>query len=322
MKTNIRGVQPSARVFHGAGLLKNHMVVVAGRNNDKRLNDTFFLDLADITPGGLKRRMSLKETADLQNDLPLPKESSQLRTFVDHFCFHILVIYQDFTTKKVSLSQFELRATLGTGSFGRVRLVKYKPSNEHFAMKILRKSKVVEMKQVNHIKWEKKILSSIRHPFIVNLEASFQDKLVIFYFIILFYLKKKKKKIFIYLILELVSGGEFFTLLKNQVCLKMQHCVFYASQIVLVFQFLHRNKIVYRDLKPENLLIGSDGYLRVTDFGFAKRLEKPYRTWTLCGTPEYIAPEILLNRGHSFSVDWWALGILLFEMFTGYGIFN
>ncbi|ETO03720.1 hypothetical protein RFI_33682, partial [Reticulomyxa filosa] len=122
---------------------------------------------------------------------------------------------------------------------------------------------------------------------------------------------------FLYLVLELVSGGEFFTLLKNQVCLKMQHCVFYASQIVLVFQFLHRNKIVYRDLKPENLLIGSDGYLRVTDFGFAKRLEKPYRTWTLCGTPEYIAPEILLNRGHSFSVDWWALGILLFEMFTG-----
>lgn len=74
---------------------------------------------------------------------------------------------------------------------------------------------------------------------------------------------------------------------------------------------------MYRDLKPENLLIGIDGYLRLTDFGFAKRLDKPYRTWTLCGTPEYIAPEILLNRGHSFSVDWWALGILLFEMFSG-----
>ncbi|ETO24942.1 hypothetical protein RFI_12207 [Reticulomyxa filosa] len=211
---------------------------------------------------------------------------------------------KDFKSKKIALTQFELRATLGTGSFGRVRLVKYKPSNEHFAMKILRKSKVVEMKQVNHIKWEKKILSSIRHPFIVNMEASFQDRC------------------FLYLILELVSGGEFFSLLKNQMCLKMQHCVFYASQIVLVFQFLHRNKIVYRDLKPENLLIGADGYLRVTDFGFAKRLEKPYRTWTLCGTPEYIAPEILLNRGHSFSVDWWALGILLFEMFTGAPPFN
>ena len=150
-----------------------------------------------------------------------------------------------------------------------------------------------------HIKWEQKILSSIRHPFIVNLEATFQDKY------------------FLYLVLELVSGGEFFTLLKRAGKLQLPHCAFYASQIVLVFQFLHHNRIVYRDLKPENLLIGVDGYLRLTDFGFAKRLDKPYRTWTLCGTPEYIAPEILLNRGHSFSVDWWALGILLFEMFSG-----
>ena len=116
----------------------------------------------------------------------------------------------------------------------------------------------------------------------------------------------------------MVSGGEFFTLLRRTGTLKLPHAAFYASQIVLVFQFLHKNHIVYRDLKPENLLIGKDGYLRLTDFGFAKRLEKPYRTWTLCGTPEYIAPEILLNRGHNFSVDWWALGILLFEMFTGY----
>lgn len=198
---------------------------------------------------------------------------------------------------KIGLSSFELKATLGTGSFGRVRLVRY--ANEYFAMKMLRKTRVVEMKQENHIKWEQKILSSIRHPFIVNLEATFQDKY------------------FLYLVLELVSGGEFFTLLKRAGKLQLPHCAFYASQIVLVFQFLHHNRIVYRDLKPENLLISVDGYLRLTDFGFAKRLDKPYRTWTLCGTPEYIAPEILLNRGHSFSVDWWALGILLFEMFSG-----
>jgi protein kinase A len=118
--------------------------------------------------------------------------------------------------------------------------------------------------------------------------------------------------------LELVQGGEFFSLLRKTGVLQIPHAAFYASQIVLIFQFLHKNKIVYRDLKPENLLIGRDGYLKLTDFGFAKRLDKnPPRTWTLCGTPEYIAPEILLNKGHSFSVDWWALGILLFEMFTG-----
>merc|ERR1712048_758999 len=99
--------------------------------------------------------------------------------------------------------------------------------------------------------------------------------------------------------------------------LQMPHCAFYTSQIVLVFLFLHKNRIVYRDLKPENLLIGLDGYLKLTDFGFAKRLDGKKKTQTLCGTPEYIAPEILRNQGHGFPVDWWALGILLFEMFCG-----
>jgi len=294
---NINGQRPSIRTFHGAGLIGNKMIVIAGRNMSKRLNDTYSLDLSDLAPGGYRRRMSLKATADLQNDLQnkIPKISSTLYSDVKN------------KKKKINLQSFQLLATLGTGSFGRVRLVKYKGSaahsengkDEYFAMKMLRKTRVVEMKQENHIKWEQKILSSIRHPFIVNLEATFQDKF------------------FLYLVLELVSGGEFFTLLKRAGKLQLPHCAFYASQIVLVFQFLHHNRIVYRDLKPENLLIGDDGYLRLTDFGFAKRLDKPYRTWTLCGTPEYIAPEILLNRGHSFSVDWWALGILLFEMFSG-----
>merc|ERR1719245_601056 len=122
----------------------------------------------------------------------------------------------------------------------------------------------------------------------------------------------------LYLVLELVQGGEFFGLLRKTNVLKIPHARFFAAQIVLVFHFLHKNHIVYRDLKPENCLIGVDGYLKLTDFGFAKRLaKKPHRTYTLCGTPEYIAPEILRNQGHGFPVDWWALGILLFEMFCG-----
>ena len=151
--------------------------------------------------------------------------------------------------KRITVKDFDLSTTLGTGSFGRVRLSKYKISGEFFAMKMLRKTKVVEMKQENHIKWERKILSSIRHPFIVNMEAHFQDSY------------------FLYLVLELVPGGEFFSLLRKIRTLRMAHSVFYGAQIVLVFQYLHKNKIVYRDLKPENLLIASDGYLRLTDFG-------------------------------------------------------
>jgi serine/threonine protein kinase len=278
-------VVPSIRTFHGSAMIGREMVLVAGRNMSKRLCDTYRLDLSELYDDIALENKKHKEVRHLQDNLPIPKHTSQL--------------FQDSQKKKISKDSFNLSTTLGTGSFGRVRLCQYKASKQYFAMKILRKTRVVEMKQENHIKWEQKILSSIRHPFIVNLESTFQDKY------------------FLYLVLELVQGGEFFTLLKRAGKLGLPHCAFYSSQIVLVFQFLHHNKIVYRDLKPENLLIGYDGYLKLTDFGFAKKLDKPYRTWTLCGTPEYIAPEILLNRGHSFSVDWWALGILLFEMFSG-----
>merc|ERR1712087_180404 len=118
--------------------------------------------------------------------------------------------------------------------------------------------------------------------------------------------------------MELVSGGDLLSWMfeVRMYHLGIQQVVFYASQIVLVLQFLHERRIVYRDLKPENILIGTDGYLRLTDFGSAKRLDKkPYRAWTLCGTSDYMAPEILMGgKGYSFSVDWWSLGILLFKI--------
>ena len=94
--------------------------------------------------------------------------------------------------------------------------------------------------------------------------------------------------------------------------------LFYTTEIVLALDYLHRQKIAYRDLKPENLLIASDGHLKITDFGFAKKIHEGQRTFTLCGTPEYLAPEVIMNLGHSHGVDWWSLGILLFEMLAGY----
>jgi len=202
----------------------------------------------------------------------------------------------------IALKDFELLDTLGTGSFGRVRLVKFLGDggapDPYYALKILKKSEVIYLKQVEHVKTEKKLLETITHPFIVNLMGAFQDD----------------KNL--YLMMEYIIGGEFFSHLRKAGRFPNDTSKFYASQITLVFEHLHNLMILYRDLKPENLLLDKDGHCKVTDFGFAKRVE--YRTWTLCGTPEYLAPEIILSKGHGKAVDWWALGILMYEMLAGY----
>nr|XP_053641429.1 cAMP-dependent protein kinase catalytic subunit 3-like [Cherax quadricarinatus] len=121
---------------------------------------------------------------------------------------------------------------------------------------------------------------------------------------------------FLYMLFEYVCGGELFAYLRNAGKFPMTTASFYASEIVSALEYLHSLSVVYRDLKPENLLLDKDGHLKITDFGFAKKLTD--RTWTLCGTPEYLAPEIIQSKGHNKAVDWWALGILIYEMLAGY----
>ena len=197
-----------------------------------------------------------------------------------------------------SAGDFILGKTLGTGSFGRVRHALCTKSGEYVALKILKKSAVIRLKQVDHIISEKTILKSLSHPFIVGLLGSFQDEA------------------HLYLALEYVPGGEFFTYLRRSGKLPAASASFYTAQIVSIFEYLHQFRVAYRDLKPENILIDARGYLKLTDFGFAK-VVRTY-TLTVCGTPDYLAPEVLLNKGHSTSADWWTLGIFLYEMLVGY----
>lgn len=193
---------------------------------------------------------------------------------------------------------FNFIRTLGTGSFGRVILATFKnDSNPPVAIKRFEKQQLIKQKQVDHVFSERKILNYINHPFCVKLFGSFKDDS------------------YLYLVLEFVIGGEFFTFLRKNKRFPNDVGCFYAAQIVLVFEYLQSFNIIYRDLKPENLLIDKDGFLKMTDFGFAKVVES--RTYTLCGTPEYIAPEILLNVGHGKAADWWTLGIFIYEMLVG-----
>lgn len=167
---------------------------------------------------------------------------------------------------------------------------------------------MIKLKQIDHVRHEREILADVAgHPFITNLISSFSDT----------------DKL--YLLLEYVPGGELFSYLRKYRRFDELTARFYIAEIVLVLEFLHEKQggVAYRDLKPENLLLDQDGHIRLVDFGFAKRLgcnedERPVETYTLCGTPEYLAPEVIQNKGHTTAVDWWALGILLHEFVTGY----
>lgn len=204
------------------------------------------------------------------------------------------------SVSNIGLQHFVVGDTLGTGTFGRVRLVQanYQGTLRTFALKMLKKTEIIRLKQVEHIKAEKAILSRITHPYIVNLYHTFQDERCI------------------YMLMEYVVGGELFSQLRREGRFVNDTARFYASEIILALEYLHNQNIVYRDLKPENLLLDKDGHIKITDFGFAKVVED--RTWTLCGTPEYLAPEIIQSKGHGKGVDWWALGILIYEMLAGY----
>ncbi|XP_075257520.1 cAMP-dependent protein kinase catalytic subunit beta-like isoform X2 [Convolutriloba macropyga] len=197
------------------------------------------------------------------------------------------------------ISHFDIRRTLGTGSFGRVMLAKYKPSrsDKYYAIKVLDKQKVVKLKQIDHTIMEKKILACIRFPFIVRQAFAFKDNS------------------YLYIALEFVTGGEMFTHLRRSKKFSEHRTCFYGCQVLMAFEYLHYLNLIHRDLKPENLLIDHHGYVKLTDFGFCKRISG--RTWTMCGTPEYLAPEIILSKGYGFGIDWWSFGVLLYEMAAG-----
>jgi len=201
--------------------------------------------------------------------------------------------------KKISKEDFELLTVIGKGSFGKVMQVRKKDDQRIFAMKVLKKEAIIARKQVTHTKAEKSILQKIQHPFIVKLHYAFQTS----------------EKL--YMILDYINGGELFYHLKKEGRFAELRVKFYAAQITCAIGHLHSLGIVYRDLKPENILLDATGNITITDFGLSKEIKIEEGTHTFCGTPEYLAPEVLKGQGHGTAVDWWSLGTLIYEMLTG-----
>jgi len=196
------------------------------------------------------------------------------------------------------LSDFKEIGTLGRGTFGIVKLVQGKEGHT-YALKAVNKAYVAQHGQQSHLVDEKKTMMMLKHPFLVRLYGTMRDRN------------------YVYFILEPSLGGELFTLLQDKGTFDESVCKFYGACVISAFEYIHRKNIIYRDLKPENLLLTENGYLKVVDFGFAKIIEPSKRTFTFCGTPDYLAPEIVRSSGHNFGVDWWTVGIFCFEMIAG-----
>uniref|UniRef100_G3P7B9 cGMP-dependent protein kinase n=1 Tax=Gasterosteus aculeatus aculeatus TaxID=481459 RepID=G3P7B9_GASAC len=186
--------------------------------------------------------------------------------------------------------------TLGVGGFGRVELVTTVNHEEYYAMKRVSKKHIVAKRQEEHMLFEKKILKATQCNFIVSLHAAFKDTR------------------YIYMVMEFCVGGEIWTKLKEVGRFDEPIAMFCTACVVEAYAYLHKKNIMYRDLKPENLMLDIKGYVKLVDFGFSKEMVHGDKTYSFVGTPEYMAPEIIKNQGHDFAVDFWSLGVLIYEL--------
>jgi serine/threonine protein kinase len=207
----------------------------------------------------------------------------------------------------VQFEDFDILRKLGKGGFASVYLVCFKNHRDRlFAMKVMSKDHIAKNKQIEHIMTERNILAKTKSPFIVDMQYAFQTDEKLFF------------------VMEFVQGGNLDGYVRilhynKQLQKKAEEIIIlWAAEIIVALEHLHQLGIVYRDLKPENLLVDHEGHVKITDFGLSKWQESGSDlTYTSCGTPEYVAPEVLGPQGHNHMIDWWSFGILLFEVYVG-----
>lgn len=201
----------------------------------------------------------------------------------------------------VSIDDFELQKVLGKGTFGKVMLARHKETKMLYAIKVLKKDVILAKDEITHTLTENAVLASCRHPFLTSLEYSFQTPELLCF------------------VMEYVNGGELFFHLSRDKKFGEDRAKFYIAEIVHAMTYLHERHIIYRDLKLENLLLDSDGHIKITDFGLCKQeMDYSATTSTFCGTPEYLAPEVLEDADYTTAVDWWGVGVVMYEMICGH----
>ncbi|OHT04576.1 Serine/threonine-protein kinase Sgk2 [Tritrichomonas foetus] len=227
-------------------------------------------------------------------------------------------LHQISIHKSKTIYDYDLISVIGKGGYGKVMLCrdKYKKSDalletdssndkmKLYAIKTVHKKKLIRDNKVNLIFNEKSVLEKCKHPFIVKIYDSFQSNTKF------------------YIVMEYVSGGELFRLIDQKIRIPLNDVRIYVAEIASALIYLHSMNIIYRDLKPENILINNDGHIKIADFGLVKDIKESHTTSTFCGTLDYIAPEIVMNKSYDSTVDWWALGILTFELIFGYTPFH
>uniref|UniRef100_A0A8B9L1N1 protein kinase C n=1 Tax=Astyanax mexicanus TaxID=7994 RepID=A0A8B9L1N1_ASTMX len=209
-------------------------------------------------------------------------------------------------SEALGLADFDLIRVIGRGSYAKVLLVRLKKNEHIYAMKVVKKELVHDDEDIDWVQTEKHVFEQAStNPFLVGLHSCFQTESRLF------------------LVIEYVNGGDLMFHMQRQRKLPEEHARFYAAEICIALNFLHEKGIIYRDLKLDNVLLDQDGHIKLTDYGMCKEGIRPGDTTsTFCGTPNYIAPEILRGEDYGFSVDWWALGVLMFEMMAGRSPFD
>eukprot|EP01132_Coremiostelium_polycephalum_P009310 gene9310-11412_t len=237
-------------------------------------------------PFSLDSRISYDGTLS-SSQLSSSQSSQSITTFFN--------LPMDWST--VKLNQFTFLGEIGSGSFGSARLCRHKGTGNFFCAKLLNRMRVTHVKQKEHILNEKTIMLSVNSPFIVKLFATF------------------KTSQYLYFIMEYVGKGELFNYIRLEGPFEETIAKQIAAELVIALEYLHQQNIIYRDLKPENVLIDRTGHIKLADFGFAKRIDD--KTMSMCGTIDYMSPEIMLGKGHGKAADWWSLGVLIYELLEG-----